>query len=262
MTLSCTAGFDVGRLRHQVLSMYERVAHAPEGNFHFHRGLEYAVEQLRYERGELLSLPARSTARFAGIGNPHRIGPILAGSTVLDHACGAGMDLLIAARRVGPAGRVIGVDMTPGMRECAAAAAREAGLEHIVEIRAGLFEELPVADASVDYVISNGVVNLAPDKHRVFSEIRRVLRPGGQLYLADVVLERELAAAARQDPDLWAACVGGALTETALVQLAAEAGLQDGRIVESFECFRNTSVERKFSRAMRIYGVSFHARKL
>jgi arsenite methyltransferase len=261
MTISCPAGFDAVRLRHQILAMYERVAHAPEGNFHFHRGLEYAVGRLHYDRGELLSLPARSTARFAGIGNPHRIGPILPGATVLDHACGAGMDLLIAARRVGPRGKAIGVDMTPGMRECAAAAAHEAGLADVVDIRAGLFEELPVDDASVDYLISNGVVNLAPDKQRVFSEIRRVLKPGGQLYLADVVVERELAPAARQDPDLWAACVGGAVTESGLAQLAAQAGLQDGRIVERFDCFRNTSVERKFSRALRIYGATLYARK-
>lgn len=257
----CPAGFDTAGLRHQVRAMYEGVAQTPHGNFHFHRGLDYAVEQLRYERSELTDLPTISTARFAGVGNPHRIGSIAAGATVLDHACGAGMDLLLAARRVGVRGRAIGVDMTPGMRDCAAAAAREAGLENVVEIRAGVFENLPVEDESVDYVISNGVVNLAPDKMQVFSEIRRVLRPGGHLYLADVVLQRELAPMARNNPDLWAACVGGALTEPALLQCAGNAGLQQGRIVEHFDCFRNTSVERKFSRDLKIYGVNFHARK-
>lgn len=261
MAYYCPAGLDTARLRQQVRAMYELVAEAPQGNFHFHRGLDYAVDELRYERSELVSLPAISTARFAGIGNPHRIGSIAAGATVLDHACGAGMDLLIAARRVGRQGKAIGVDMTPAMRGCAATAAREAGLDNIVEIRAGVFEDLPVENESVDYVISNGVVNLAPDKMRVFSEIVRVLRPGGQLYLADVVLQRELAPVARDSPDLWAACVGGALTESALLQCAADAGLHDGRSIEHFECFRNTSVERKFSRDLKIYGVTFHARK-
>jgi SAM-dependent methyltransferase len=151
--------------------------------------------------------------------------------------------------------------MTPAMRECAMAAAREADLAEVVEVRDGLFEALPVEEASVDYVISNGVLNLAPDKHKVLSEIHRVLRPGGQLYLADVLLQRELAPEARKDPDLWAACVGGAVTESGLMELAAAAGLRHGRIVEHFDCFRNTSVERKFGRALRIYGATFHAQK-
>lgn len=261
MTAICPVGFDSGHLRDRVRAMYERVARTPEGNFHFHRGLDYAVDRLGYERATLLTLPERSVARFAGVGNPHRIGPIAAGATVLDHACGAGMDLLLAAQRAGVSGRAIGVDMTPAMRECAAAAAREAGLELIVEIRAGIFEDLPVGDESVDYVISNGVVNLAPDKQCVFREIHRVLRPGGELYLADVVLERDLAPAARGNPDLWAACVGGAVTESGMLRHIAEAGLGGARVVEHFDCFHGTSVGRKFAGSMRIGGTTFHARK-
>jgi arsenite methyltransferase len=261
MAATCPIGFDVGHLREQVRAMYDRVARAPEGNFHFHRGLDYAVECLRYERDALKALPARSTSRFAGVGNPHRIGPIRAGATVLDHACGAGMDLLLAARKVGPAGKAIGVDMTPAMRECAAAAAREAGLDGIVDIRDGLFEDLPVEDSSIDYVISNGVVNLAPDKRRVFGEIFRVLGSGGQLHLADVALERELSPAARALPELWAACVGGAATEAELLALVAGAGFSDARIVERFDCFRDTSVGRKFGGPLRAYGVTLYAMK-
>ena len=261
MTAACPIGFDIGRLRRQVRATYERVARAPEGEFHFRRGLEYAVTELRYDRAELLALPAACTARFAGIGNPLRVGPIAPGETVLDHACGAGMDLLLAARRAGPAGRAIGVDMTPDMCDCATSAAREAGLAGIVDVRHGFFEELPVEDESVDCVISNGVLNLAPDKLRVLGEIRRVLRPGGRLYLADVMLERELAPEVRADPDLWAACVGGALTETGLIELASRAGLARGRIVERFDCFRTTRIELKFARALRIYGASFCAVK-
>ncbi|MGE5240023.1 MAG: methyltransferase domain-containing protein [Bacteroidota bacterium] len=261
MAAICPAGFDTERLRAQVLATYDRVAREPEGDFHFHRGPEYAAEYLKYDRRELANIPARATARFAGVGNPHRIGLILPSETVLDHACGAGMDLLLAALRVGPRGRAIGVDMTPAMRECATAAAREAGLSGIVDIRAGVYEELPVEDASVDVVISNGVVNLAPDKTRVFREIHRVLKPGGRLYLADVVVARELRLEARANPDLWAACIGGALPEPELFEVAAAAGLRDARITESFDCFRNTSAEAKVSKDLRVHAVNFFARK-
>ena len=165
---------------------YERVARNPASGFHFNVGATYAIESLGYPRAEIEALPACCTSRFAGVGNPHCGGEIAPGAVVLDHACGAGMDLLLAARRVGARGRAIGVDVTTAMREQAARAALEAGLDDMVEIRAGAFENLPVDDVSVDYVISNGVINLAPDKPRVFAEIARVLRPGGHLLLADV----------------------------------------------------------------------------
>jgi len=261
MAATCPIGFDTERLRAQVLATYDRVAREPEGDFHFHRGPEYAARYLNYDRRELAQIPARATARFAGVGNPHRIGLILPGEIVLDHACGAGMDLLLAAMRVGPRGRAIGVDMTPAMRKSAAIAAREAGLSGIVDIRAGVYEELPVADASVDVVISNGVVNLAPDKTRVFCEIQRVLKPGGRLYLADVVVARELKMEVRTNPDLWAACIGGALPEPELFEIAAAVGLRDGRITERFDCFRNTSAEAKISKDLRVHAVNFLARK-
>jgi ubiquinone/menaquinone biosynthesis C-methylase UbiE len=160
---------------------------------------------LGYDAQELAMLPQESTAAFAGVGNPHRIGPIEPGETVLDIGCGAGMDLLLAARRSGPSGRAIGVDMTPAMIERAKRSAVKAGLWETVEIRRGVAEELPVESESIDVVISNGVLNLSPDKHSAFGEIYRVLKPGGRLYLADVVVQRELSLAARSDVDLWAA---------------------------------------------------------
>lgn len=261
MATTCPTGFDVGRLRAQVLATYDRVAREPEGDFHFHRGPEYAARYLRYNPVELRQLPGASTSRFAGVGNPLRIGPIRPGETVLDHACGAGMDLLLAAMRVGPAGRAIGVDMTPAMCAVAADSAREAGIGRIVEIHNGMYEALPVADQTVDVVISNGVVNLAPDKSRVFAEIHRVLKPGGRLYLADVIVARELTLQARSNPDLWAACVGGALPELELYGLAAATGFEDARITERFECFSGTSAEVKVSKDLRIQGANFYARK-
>src|SRR4029079_15349727 len=150
MATTCPIGFDVAGLRAQVLATYDRVARDPGGDFHFHRGLRYAADYLGYDAGELALLPAASTARFAGVGNPLLVGPIHPGETVLDHACGAGMDLLLAARRAGSAGRALGVYMTSAMRDQVAAAAAQAGLADRVEVRAGVFEELPIPSASVD----------------------------------------------------------------------------------------------------------------
>jgi SAM-dependent methyltransferase len=171
------------------------------------------------------------------------------------------MDLLLAARRVGPTGRAIGVDMTPRMREAAELSAREAGLADRVSIREGLFEALPVESASVDVVISNGVLNLAPDKRAVLAEILRVLRPGGALYLADVVVQRELSLRARADPELWAACIGGALPEPELHTLASEAGFAEIAIRDRFFSFAGTSAEAKVSGDLAISAVHLTARK-
>jgi len=259
MAMTCPIGFDVDRLRDQVLATYERVARDPGGDFHFHRGARYAAEYLHYDPIELALLPKECTARFAGVGNPLRVGPVHRGETVLDHACGGGMDALLAARRVGPKGRVIGVDMTPGMREAAAGAAERAGLGSIVEIREGFFEQLPVADESVDVVLSNGVVNLSPDKSQVFREIHRVLRPGGRLYLADVVVQRELKVEVRNNPDLWAACIAGALPEPELHELVASAGFTGGQIVERFDCFAGTATEGRVAAHLHVHAVNFLA---
>ena len=205
MAASCPSGFDVTRLRKQVSRTYDRLAREPNGNFHFHRGPQYAAHMLGYDAQEMAMIPEESSECFSGVGNPHRIGPIIPGETILDLGCGSGMDLLLAARRTGATGRAIGIDMTPAMIERAKSAALKAGLWQNIEIRRGMAEELPVAGQSVGVVMSNGVLNLSPDKDRAFREIYRVLRPGGRLYLADVVVQRELSLSARRDVDLWAA---------------------------------------------------------
>lgn len=205
MAVTCPVNFNVEKLQELVRAEYDRVARNPKGNFHFHRGPSYAVQMLGYNDEELANIPPESTASFAGVGNPHRIGPIDPGETVLDIGCGAGMDLLLAAKRTGLKGRAIGVDMTPAMLELARQSAVKAGLWEIIEIHRGHVEALPVEAESIDVVISNGVLNLSPDKLRAFTEIHRVLKPGGRLYLADVVVQRELSLAARSDVDLWAA---------------------------------------------------------
>lgn len=268
MAFKAPDNFNGKYLRDQVEAEYDRVAREPDGDYHFHRGPQYAAEYLQYNIDELATIPEESSARFAGVGNPIRIGdktqgatPIRPGDTVLDHACGGGMDLLIAAHRVGPEGKAIGVDMTEAMRECAIKGAAIAGLSDIVDVRNGLYEELPVEDASVDVVISNGVVNLSPDKNTVFAEIFRVLKPGGQLFMADVIVQRELTLEARSDPDIWAACIGGALVEHELSQIAESHGFQDGRIVERFNCFMGTSGEQHVSKDLFVHGVNFYAHK-
>lgn len=205
MATTCPVNFDVDRLRNEVRDTYARVATEPDGDYHFHRGPRFAAELLGYDPEELQELPRQCTEPFAGVANPHLAGPVHPGETVLDIGCGAGMDLLLAARRLGSGGHAIGVDPTPEMRRTATAAARSASLTGIVEVRAGHAEELPVEDGSIDVVQSNGVLNLTPDKGRAFREIFRVLRPGGRLHLGDVTIRVELEEDERRDVGLWAA---------------------------------------------------------
>lgn len=268
MALICPNNFDESSLREQVRETYEEVARNPEGDFHFHRGPLYAAQYLGYDYEELKSLPSVATARFAGVGNPisigelePQLGAIRTGQVVLDHACGAGMDVLLAANRVGKTGKVIGVDMTQGMCDAAKKAAELSGLSEIVDIREGVYEELPVEDASVDVVISNGVVNLAPNKIQVFSEIHRVLKPGGHLFLADVVVQRELTIDVQDNPVLWAACVGGALVESELTTLANQTGFTNSAVVNRFNCFYNTLAEAKVAKDLFVHAVNFVATK-
>jgi SAM-dependent methyltransferase len=203
-SISCPVDLDTQKLQAAVADMYTRVAREPEGDFHFHRGPEYASRALGYDAEELGALPERSTRSFAGVGNPLAIGPLAPGETVLDIGSGSGTDLLLAARRVGPTGRVIGVDMTEDMRDRCRESSREAGLDN-VDVRDGDLHALPVDDSSVDVVISNGVLNLAHDKRIAFAEAFRVLRPGGRLQIADIVVKDELSESIREDYELWAA---------------------------------------------------------
>jgi arsenite methyltransferase len=255
MAATCPPTFDVTSLRRRVRETYSRVAADPDGDFHFHRGAAYARDLLGYDAAELAALPAEATAAFAGVGRPLAAGTLRPGEVVLDHACGAGMDLLLAARQVGPTGRAIGVDLTAAMVQRARRAVVAAGLRDHVDVFQGAYEALPVPDASVDVVLSNGVLNLAPDKPAVLREIVRVLRPGGRLWLADVVVQRELTLEARSDPELWAACVAGALPEPELLLLLEEAGLHDARLVTRHDCFRGTSAEARTARDLRIGAV-------
>jgi len=192
---------DVDVLRTEIEKTYTDVSTQPDREFIFPTGRSWA-EELGYPQPELSHVPDATVESFAGVANPHSLGRIEEGATVLDLGCGAGTDLLIAAQLVGPSGRVIGIDMTASMLERARTSAAEMGLTN-VELHEALIESLPVPDESVDVVISNGVIDLVPDKDAIFSELDRVLRPGGRLQLADVVIHTEVSEDARERIDLW-----------------------------------------------------------
>ena len=202
MAIACPIDLNTLKLRAEIQSIYSRVAADPSGEFHFHRGPAYAANRLGYDSAELAMLPGTVTESFAGVANPHAIAPIPAGATVVDIGSGAGTDLLLAARQVGPTGRAIGVDMTEAMRDRARRGAAACGLSH-VDVREGDATALPIEAESVDVVISNGVLNLVADKRTAIAEIQRVLKPGGRVQIADIVLGVELPEDARRDIDLW-----------------------------------------------------------
>jgi len=195
------ARVDQDELRCQIEEKYVEVALDPDKGFHFHTGRPLA-KMLAYDQTDVDWLPESTVESFAGTGNPFSMGRLREGETVMDIGCGAGFDTLLAARQVGAGGRVIAVDMTEAMLEKTRAGARALGLTN-VEVRKGYAEELPWESASIDVVISNGVINLCPDKIAVVEEVYRVLKPGGRLQIADIVVDREVPQDAKDDIDLW-----------------------------------------------------------
>ncbi len=195
------AAVDAEQLRAGISAKYEEVARTPEKGFHFHTGTPLAA-MLGYDEDVVAWLPAGTVDSFAGTGNPFSLGDLREGETVLDIGCGAGMDTLIAARQVGPDGRVIAVDMTPAMLAKAERGAADLGLDNI-DFREGLAESLPADDGAIDVVISNGVINLCPDKVRTMREVHRVLRPGGRFQIADILVHKEVPQGAKDDIELW-----------------------------------------------------------
>jgi SAM-dependent methyltransferase len=195
---------DLDELREQVREKYREVAADPTGAqhpHHFHTGRAHAI-RLGYPAHPLTDLPEDACEAFAGVGNPFYWGGPQPGERVVDLGSGAGMDSFLAAQWVGSEGRVIGVDMTPEMLERSRSMAERLGLKNI-EFRDGLIESLPVEDGWADLVISNGVINLCPDKIGVYRQIFRVLRPGGRMTVADICLERPVPEEALRDIDLW-----------------------------------------------------------
>ena len=189
-------------LRCEIKREYAEVATNPTKGFHFHTGRPLA-QLLGYTDEMLEGVPESAISRLAGTGNPFALGPLAPGELVVELGCGAGMDTVIASRMVGPSGRVVAIDMTPEMLDEARAAATSAGATNI-DFHHGYIEDIPVPDGSADVIISNGVINLAPDKKRVFLEMHRILKAGGRLQIGDIVVQKAVPESAKRNIDLWA----------------------------------------------------------
>ena len=214
---------DVVELEAKVKEMYRLVAEAPHGRYHFELGRPLA-ERLGYDPEVLDGIPEAAVGSFAGVGCVFGLARLRAGERVLDLGSGSGMDAWYAASQVGPQGYVLGVDFTPQQVTRARDLVRERGVGNI-EFREGRIESLPAEDAAFDCVISNGVVNLSPEKPRVFAEAARVLRPGGRLAIADIVSDVPLKESIVCDADLWASCIGGAAQLDDYQRIIESAGL-------------------------------------
>jgi SAM-dependent methyltransferase len=219
-----TITVDTNALDAKVQHMYRLVAQEPHGSYHFETGRALA-ERLGYDAGVLDRIPAEAIESFAGVGHFFDLAELGSGEQVVDLGSGSGMDAFLAGHLVGAAGQVVGVDFTQEQIDKARRLAKAAGVDH-VEFRRGRIENLPWGDATKDCVISNGVINLCPDKTAVFAEAARVLRPGGRLAIADIVTERQLTESIVCDVDLWASCIGGAAQEDAYKRAIESAGLQ------------------------------------
>ncbi len=190
-------------LREEVKAKYREVAVSPHAEYHFHTGRPLA-KRLGYDDTMVGAMPDAAVESFSGVGNPFSLRSLDKGERVIDLGSGGGFDCFIAARQVEASGRVVGIDMTEEMLEKSRSTARNMGLDN-VEFREGLIEEMPVEDGWSDVVISNGVINLCADKKKVFSEIGRVLRPGGRLQFADIANGKPIPEEAIRNIDLWTA---------------------------------------------------------
>ena len=240
---------DTQELETKVKEMYRQVAEQPDAEYHFEMGRPLA-ERLGYPPDVLDRVPVGAIESFAGVGYFFDLAALREGETVLDLGSGSGMDVFFAATEVGPDGHVIGVDFTVEQLAKARGLAADGGFDQ-VELREARIEAVPVDDGSVDCVISNGVINLAPDKGTVFAEASRVLRPGGRIAIADIVSEQQLKESITCDVDLWASCIGGAAQQDVYREAIEAAGLRIERIKDNSYAF----ISERARNASEKYGV-------
>lgn len=229
--MSSTAPINTDELLRQVKEMYRAVAETPDEEFHFETGRKL-LERLGYDIDVLDRVPDGAVESFAGVGHFFDLAALQPGESVVDLGSGSGTDAFVAGLAVGADGEVVGIDMTEAQLAKAARIAQEHGFEH-VRFEEGRIEELPLEDGSVDAVISNGVINLAPDKLGVFTEAARVLRPGGRLALADIVTEEQLTDEIVANVDLWASCIGGAPQQDTYLGAIRAAGFTVERVSDN-----------------------------
>ena len=224
-----------------VKSLYTEVATRPDKAYHFPLGLE-ALRYLGYPEEDLRKLPPTATESFGGVGYPHAANVTRPGDTVLDIGSGSGTDVLYAALKVGPKGTVYGLDITPAMISKARTNITKMGARN-VQILEGDATKIPLPDGSVDVATSNGVLNLVPDKPAAFREIFRVLKRGGHLQLADIVVEEDVGEVCGLNPQLWADCIGGAAVEPEYMRTIQDAGFRDVRVLQKVDYFAKSSSE-------------------
>lgn len=226
MTMAAVAKpqLNVGDLERRVKEMYAEVARNPHGEFHFEMGRALA-ERLGYLGADLDRIPAEAIDSFAGVGYYFDLAKLQPGESVVDLGSGSSMDAFVAALHVGKAGKVVGVDMTDAQLDKAERLRAAAGFDNVTYLK-GYIESVRRADGTFDAVISNGVINLAPDKQQVFNEAARLLRPGGRLAIADIVTEAQLPEGITCDATLWAACIGGAMQVDRYLDAIERAGLR------------------------------------
>jgi arsenite methyltransferase len=244
------ATVDQEDLRSQVKDMYTKVAEEPQGEFHFEMGRVLA-ERLGYAPADLDRIPPEAIESFAGVGFHFGLAALRQGETVLDLGSGSGMDAFLAALRVGPDGTVIGLDMTDSQLRKAESLRERMGVGRL-SFRKGYLEEVPVESATIDAVVSNGVINLCPDKAKVFREAARVLKPGGRLAISDIVTEVQLTPNIVCNASLWAACIGGAMQKEAYRGAIEAAGF---KMVEVKENPEYRFLSKSAQGATRTYGV-------
>ncbi|MBA1148835.1 methyltransferase domain-containing protein, partial [Ectothiorhodospiraceae bacterium WFHF3C12] len=236
----------LGYTREQIFAavkdMYTAVAEAPDSPFHFLVGRPASL-LLGYPQEQIERLPSAPLASFAGVGYPFRGDVVRRGDICLDVGAGSGTDSLIAAQRVGSSGYVIALDMTPAMAQKLGRSAQEAGAENVGPVL-GAAEAVPLANASVDCITSNGAFNLIPDKRRAAAEMFRVLRPGGRLQIADVVIGRPVTVDCDSDPRLWVECVVGATVEDEFLAMFRDAGFEDIQVLRRLDYFAHTPSEQ------------------
>ncbi len=251
------AAVDRMALETKVKSMYSDVATNPLGEFHFEMG-RIMAERLGYAPADLNRTPSEATESFAGVGYFFHLADLQAGDHVVDLGSGSGTDSFIAALKVGPTGRVVGIDMTDAQL---AKATRLAHGTETISFRKAYIEETGLRDESFDCVISNGVINLAPDKARVFEEAARLLKRGGRMAIADIVTELPLPENVVCNADLWAACIGGAAQHQDYRTAIETAGLRVERIEDNIEYRFISERARKATAKWGVKSVSILARK-